>query len=65
VKYIEEVYRRASDLSAANKQLASGYGTPEQRERLSKIENDQIAWASKERELIAKKFKKALDLSKP
>jgi hypothetical protein len=61
--YIEEVYRRASDLSAANKELATGYGTAEQRAKRMKTENEQIAWATKERELIGAKFRKALDLS--
>jgi hypothetical protein len=63
--YIEDVYRRASTLSHAHKQLRASPNAPvEQRERLSQIEQDGVTWATEQRRNIAAKFKDALDLSK-
>jgi hypothetical protein len=63
--YIEDVYRRASRLSDAYKQLVAILATapPEARKRLAEIESAEVKWATAEARVVADKFKQYLDLS--
>lgn len=63
--YIEDVYRHASRLSGAYKQLLAILGTapPEARKRLADVESEEVKWATAEARVVAEKFKQYLDLS--
>jgi hypothetical protein len=63
--YIDDLYRHASRLSDAHKNLMGILGTapPDTRKRLADVESEEVKWATAEAGVIAKKFKKYLDLS--
>jgi hypothetical protein len=64
--YIEEVYRRASTLSATNTQLSAILETApaEQRKTLADVESEQVKWAFEQTRVVADKFKQYINLSK-
>jgi hypothetical protein len=64
--YVENVWRRASRLSDTHKQLSGILETApiEVRQKLAKIENDEVQWAFAETCTMADKFKSYLDVSK-
>jgi hypothetical protein len=64
--YIEEVYRRASTLSATNKQLRAILETApaELRKKLADVESEQVKWAFEQTRVVADKFKQYINLSK-
>jgi hypothetical protein len=64
--YVETVWRHATRLSDAKKQLTAILDTApiETRQKLAQVETEEVQWAFAETRVIADKFKKHLDLSK-